>query len=102
MMIAVTDDLAAELAAARQAGREAAEAALSEAPMAPLAKVAWLKGSRQVDNLPAAVAEARQAGATWPEIAVALDEHPRTVANKFGGAGSADRQRAYRQRKQQK
>jgi hypothetical protein len=64
-----------DLTAAREAGRRAAEQAITEqAPTEPLLKVAWTRGHGGVDAVEAAVHEAREAGHTWPEITQALGE----------------------------
>lgn len=88
-----------ELAAARAAGHAAAEASLEQAPTEPLLRVAWMKGHGQVTQLAEAVHGARESGATWPQIAAALDEHPRTARTKFGGGIEA--MRRYRERKRE-
>ena len=73
-----------DLEAARQAGRQAAEQAINEqAPADPVLKVAWAQGHGGVDAVDQAVAEARDAGVTWREIAEALGENHSTVRVRY-------------------
>lgn len=92
----MTDD---ELAAAREAGRRAAEQAIQDqAPDDPLLRIAWAAGHGGVDAVKAAVEAARTSGQTWAEIARALDENASTVRVRYS---QPDRWRKYVERKKQ-
>lgn len=87
------------LALAREQGARAARQAIEhDAPSDPLQLVAWTAGFGSEPDVAAAVANAREAGRTWREIATALGQNMRTVMTKFGGGYEA--QRRYRQRRQ--
>lgn len=74
------DDLAAD----REAGRRDAEQHISEqAPANPLRRVAWAQGYGSADAVDQAVADARDAGITWRQIAEALDENHNTVRVRY-------------------
>lgn len=87
-----------DLAAARGAGEEAAQQTLAHGPDHPLLRVAWARGFGRVDLLQQAVDDAKAAGFTWKDIGVAVDQHWKTAATKYGGG--YDAQRRYRQRRQ--
>jgi hypothetical protein len=73
-----------DLAAARAAGRRAAEQAINEqAPTDPTLKIAWAKGYGSVDAVDQAVEEARDVGITWRKIAEALGENHNTVRVRY-------------------
>lgn len=86
-----------ELESARQAGRQAAERTLTEAPDHPLLRVAWAQGFGQLDMLREAVQQAKADGITWRQIGEALGENPRTAETKYGTG--LERMRRYRERK---
>ncbi|MGE3292473.1 MAG: hypothetical protein AB7O95_13930 [Geminicoccaceae bacterium] len=90
----MTDDA---LEQARRQGSEDAQRAQEHAPDEPRLKLAWAQGFGQLDQLQAAVDQARAAGLTWQQIADVLGMRMRHAQTKFAGA---ERQRRYRERRQ--
>jgi len=89
-----------DLAQAREAGRQAAEKAVSqEAPTDPLLRVAWTAGHGSYDAVKDAVEAARSAAATWRQLGDALGENWRTVQSRYG---QPDRTRRYLERQRAK
>lgn len=88
-----------ELEQARHRGVvDAAETVERLAPADPLLRVAWATGFGANDQVRAAVAAAREAGATWAEIAEVTGQRDRRYAEMKYGAGAA-RQQQYRRRR---
>lgn len=83
---------------AHQQGTSDATATIEQVPTDPLLRVAWAIGFAQVDLARAAVRAARDAGATWEQIAVVTGTADRRRAEARYGAGR-ERKRAYRERR---